>query len=106
MKSLIVQTNSDGSQRRCDAKCTEATGSACKCICGGVNHGVGYSQAEENVTKYIESLFPDREDLKFLKDPDPIVDPCGPGKISSDNQAVKISADRQLSFYDTVGFHI
>lgn len=34
---------------RCDAKCYRATGSKCKCICGGKNHGVGISQAFKNL---------------------------------------------------------
>ena len=28
-------------KRRCDAKCRNAKGTECHCICGGVNHGVG-----------------------------------------------------------------
>jgi len=33
---------------RCDARCHTAKGPKCKCICGGINHGVGLKQAIEN----------------------------------------------------------
>ena len=35
-------------QRRCDARCHKATKPRCRCICGGVNHGVGLDQARAN----------------------------------------------------------
>lgn len=35
-------------QRRCDGKCHNATKPRCRCICGGVNHGVGLDQARAN----------------------------------------------------------
>lgn len=38
-------------QRRCDAKCHNATKPRCRCICGGVNHGVGFDQARANTRK-------------------------------------------------------
>ena len=34
--------------RRCNAKCYNARGQECSCLCGGVNHGVGEHQAFEN----------------------------------------------------------
>ena len=30
---------------QCDASCYDGTGTRCKCICGGINHGVGLQQA-------------------------------------------------------------
>ena len=38
-------------QRRCDARCHNATKPRCRCICGGVNHGVGLDQARTNTKK-------------------------------------------------------
>lgn len=32
---------------RCDAKCYNATGAECHCICGGRNHGKGLDRATE-----------------------------------------------------------
>ena len=33
---------------RCDAKCYDAQGPDCDCVCGGLNHGMGKSHATEN----------------------------------------------------------
>jgi len=44
--------NSDGCLGRCDAKCHEAKGEECNCICGGVMHGVGSKIALED-RKYL-----------------------------------------------------
>jgi len=38
--TLIVVGNSDG-QRRCDARCHNASEAKCDCVCGGRNHGLG-----------------------------------------------------------------
>lgn len=48
------------SHGRCDARCYEAEGGECDCICGGRNHGVGLKRAVENNRE----LF--REDLERL----------------------------------------
>ena len=37
--------------RNCSAKCHEATRPRCRCICGGVNHGVGIDQARANTNE-------------------------------------------------------
>lgn len=34
---------------RCDSRCHTAKGKRCKCICGGLNHGVGFDQAFRNL---------------------------------------------------------
>lgn len=47
MTTLIFVGNSDG-ERRCDAKCYDAQGGKCDCVCGGRNHGAGLSQAQKN----------------------------------------------------------
>jgi hypothetical protein len=48
MTTLIGVYNSDGCVGRLDAKCYEAQGGSCSCICGGMNHGAGLEQAWEN----------------------------------------------------------
>lgn len=55
MATLIAAYNSDGCIGRCDAKCYNATGQHCDCICGGMNHGVGKQQAEKNTRELAES---------------------------------------------------
>ena len=54
MSTLISVYNSDGCVGRCDAKCYEAECEVCNCICGGVNHGVGLSKAQDNTRKYAD----------------------------------------------------
>jgi hypothetical protein len=47
MATLIEVYNSYGCIGRCDARCYDAKEPECKCICGGVNHGVGLKRAIE-----------------------------------------------------------
>lgn len=47
MTTLLRVGNSEG-ERRCDARCYNAEGGQCDCICGGKNHGAGERQAVEN----------------------------------------------------------
>jgi hypothetical protein len=51
MTTLIGVYNSEGCVGRCDAKCYEAQGGDCSCICGGMNHGAGLEQARENTVQ-------------------------------------------------------
>lgn len=53
MTTLISVYNSDGCQGRCDAKCYDAQGETCNCICGGKNHGAGLKQAIENTREMV-----------------------------------------------------
>ncbi len=48
MATLIKLETSDGHQRLCSAKCYNAKGHKCTCICNGMNHGVGPEQAAQN----------------------------------------------------------
>lgn len=52
MTTIYAVYNSDGCLGRCDAKCHEAKGEECHCICGGVMHGVGSKIALED-RKYL-----------------------------------------------------
>jgi hypothetical protein len=51
MSTLVAVYNSDGCVGRCDAKCYNAKGDKCTCICGGANHGKGMRQAVENTAR-------------------------------------------------------
>jgi hypothetical protein len=46
---LLSQKIGDGPTQRCDARCFNAKGGNCQCICGGRNHGVGIDKALDNV---------------------------------------------------------
>ena len=48
MATLIWAFNSEGCIGRCDARCYDALGPDCHCICGGANHGKGLNAAIEN----------------------------------------------------------
>ena len=38
---------------RCDAKCYDAQGCECDCVCGGMNHGAGAKGAWENTINLV-----------------------------------------------------
>ena len=47
MTTLIEVRDKDGHlTRRCDARCYNAKGPKCRCVCDGVNHGVGLIEAK------------------------------------------------------------
>ena len=48
MTALIAVWTGDGCAGRCDAKCYNAWGPECHCICQGANHGAGKQEAIEN----------------------------------------------------------
>jgi len=48
MATVIAVYNSEGCVGRCDARCHEAKGFDCKCICGGALHGVGSKITRED----------------------------------------------------------
>lgn len=55
MSRIMVQESASGEKRVCDGKCYNALGPDCDCICGGMNHGVGYIQAVKNVEDLINN---------------------------------------------------
>jgi predicted RNase H-like HicB family nuclease len=55
MVTLISWATSGGEEGRCDAKCYSAAEDECDCCCGGLNHGAGREQAEENTRELAES---------------------------------------------------
>jgi len=42
MTTIMTWGNSEGTKGRCDAKCHNAKGSVCKCMCGGRYHGAAH----------------------------------------------------------------
>jgi len=62
MTSVLEARTSDGSLvGRCDAKCHTAKGKKCKCICEGLNHGVGTKQALKNPKRISSMEHPERK---------------------------------------------
>lgn len=58
---LLLSYSDEDDTRKCDARCYDACAGICKCICGGMNHGVGVEQAISNV----QELFSiSRDDLE------------------------------------------
>ena len=55
MTALIAVWTGDGCVGRCDAKCYNAWGPECHCICQGANHGAGRQEAIENTRELGES---------------------------------------------------
>ncbi len=48
MSTLLRGRDEFGVVRFCDSRCYNAKSDECNCVCGGVNHGVGYRKAKEN----------------------------------------------------------
>jgi hypothetical protein len=55
MTALIAVYTGDGCVGRCDAKCYNAWGPECHCICQGGNHGAGKQEAIDNTREMAES---------------------------------------------------
>lgn len=53
--TLITVGNSEG-ERRCDARCYDAQGPVCDCICGGRNHGAGLERAQDNTREHAHEI--------------------------------------------------
>lgn len=45
MSTILSFWNEKGKRRSCDARCYDGTGTRCRCICGGANHGAGFDKA-------------------------------------------------------------
>ena len=59
--TVLLSKKGTWTTRYCNAKCHDAEGEKCECICGGLNHGVGYEQATVNVLAY---RIPEDVDIK------------------------------------------
>lgn len=65
MATLIAVYTSQGCVGRCDARCYNAAGDNCQCVCGGTNHGKGLNTALANTDqmaqKWIEEYCTQRQ---------------------------------------------
>lgn len=53
---MVVLVKKIGSRRMCNARCYNAKGEHCACICGSINHGIGYDAAIANMDKAAQAL--------------------------------------------------
>jgi hypothetical protein len=53
--ALITLYTGDGCVGRCDAKCYNAWGPKCHCVCQGGNHGAGRQEAIDNTREMADS---------------------------------------------------
>ena len=58
MTTVMWWGDSDGTRGRCDAKCHNATGPACRCLCGGRFHGMGRMEGghKPSVDAYFQEI--------------------------------------------------
>lgn len=56
MLTVFEATTADGWKRRCDETCHAAKLPRCRCVCQGINHGVGFNAALENTRECFEWL--------------------------------------------------
>ena len=56
MATLIALYTGDGCIGRCDAKCYNAWGPECHCICRGGNHGAGKQEATASTRELASAL--------------------------------------------------
>ena len=61
MTALIAVYTGDGCAGRCDAKCYNAWGPECHCICQGGNHGAGKQEAIDNTREMAETWLEDAQ---------------------------------------------
>lgn len=53
---LMTEKIGQGPTRRCDARCYNAKGGKCDCICRGRNHCAGQQKAMQNVREHFAPL--------------------------------------------------
>lgn len=56
MPALITVYRNAKPVASCGTKCYNAKTPNCSCICGGLNHGVGFAKAVQNTTKSAKAL--------------------------------------------------
>lgn len=61
MTTLIATYTGNGLTGRCDAKCYNAWGPECHCICGGSNHSAGIQEATDNTRELPPSWYEQAE---------------------------------------------
>jgi hypothetical protein len=54
---LISAVDNEGKTvRKCDARCYNAKGKDCTCVCGGRNHGIGFEAAKEKTLNEADAI--------------------------------------------------
>lgn len=57
MTTIIIKKDKHGAiTGKCDAKCYDAKGKKCHCVCGGDNHGIGINEAILNTSRLTSFL--------------------------------------------------
>lgn len=60
MSTLIMQISRSGKCRRCTATCYNAAHKECKCICNGMNYGMGLSLAVTLTELFVKKIINDQ----------------------------------------------
>ena len=68
--TLIHVGNSGGTVGRCDAKCYDAKGPDCDCVCGGRNHGQGLARSIDNAREQFADILAEHPEAKPWLDSD------------------------------------
>lgn len=58
-KTLLKYTHPVFGTKKCDANCYNAEMPDCDCVCGGRNHGIGFTQARINTTEHGHEMISD-----------------------------------------------
>lgn len=66
---ITLKDNTGKIVRTCDARCHNAHGATCKCICQGINHGVGLNQAIDNTHEHAQLLSDAQQAGDFIINP-------------------------------------
>lgn len=62
MTTIILRKNKDGAVTgMCNARCYNAKGKKCHCVCGNINHGKGFCEALELTDKNRMLIFKARK---------------------------------------------
>lgn len=77
MTTLLSVYNGKRCIGRCDAKCHDAIGPRCVCICGGKNHGIGTAKAgangweitDEDIDEWLKGVDPEGGGHRVVRQP-------------------------------------
>ncbi|MCK5600626.1 hypothetical protein KAR91_02085 [Candidatus Pacearchaeota archaeon] len=53
---LFTFTNRAGIERRCDESCYDSNEEHCSCVCGSVNHGMGFDVARKRTHQILIAI--------------------------------------------------
>ena len=78
MVALIIAKTSEGKTRTCNSRCYGAKYPSCACCCGGINHGIGFSEAVRSTRELSKEILANL-DITTIKLPLEEVKPCHNG---------------------------